>query len=422
MKRYKEPIKTALLLLLTVSAVFLAWKSGLPGGLLPERKSAAPPPEDAELSFTAAALPAAAVVTGPSGLCYGVKYDDEAMRLLCEGFSALLAETLGSAEAPVRISERTWRARLASESLCLDYGFPLPIAALAAWIGVETPWAEERCGTAFLLDGEEGSVRLSYRAGSGRYYECATAASWTSLRLRLEDYLPNGAAFAFSWDSLRDCEPDMLVLEQLPELRSVQISAAQLPAAQALAERFGINLSSQSRYTEADGTVVYPGEAGVLRLSADGNVSFSADAGRLMAGSAAERIEASRRLLEAVHEAYAADESLRFAGAETDAAGHTVLQFAYYVNGMAVELSAADIAAAAVWKDGSFAELSLCPRSYRLAEKASGLLPEKQAAAAAGSLHRGAAAKLILCDGGEEYASPMWIVTADGGNVWTAED
>ena len=50
------------------------------------------------------------------------------------------------------------------------------------------------------------------------------------------------------------------------------------------------------------------------------------------------------------------------------------------------------------------------------------ILPEKQAAAAAGSICRGAAARLILLDGGEERLEPSWIVTLDGRNLWTQED
>ena len=61
MKRFKEPLKTLLILLLTASAVFLAWKGSLFAAFFPERKGGAvsPTPEPSELSYTASALPLA---------------------------------------------------------------------------------------------------------------------------------------------------------------------------------------------------------------------------------------------------------------------------------------------------------------------------------------------------------------------------
>ena len=47
---------------------------------------------------------------------------------------------------------------------------------------------------------------------------------------------------------------------------------------------------------------------------------------------------------------------------------------------------------------------------------------EYEAAAAAGSLRRGAAPELALPDGGEEKLEPKWIVTVDGRDLWKQED
>ena len=46
----------------------------------------------------------------------------------------------------------------------------------------------------------------------------------------------------------------------------------------------------------------------------------------------------------------------------------------------------------------------------------------RQAAAAAGSIRRGAAPELVLPERGEEKAEPVWIVTVDGRNLWIQED
>ncbi len=424
MKRFKEPLKTLLILLLTASAVFLAWKGSLFSAFFPEREPVpTPTPEAAEETYGAAALPMAAAVTGPSGLCCGVKYDGEALAELYERFSAILAETLGSAEQTQVISRVVWQDRLQEENLFLDYGFPLPISALAAWVGVEADWAGTESGSAFLLDhGGSGTVRLSFCGGDGRYFQCVTAASWYTLRTLLEEYRPNGAVFAFEIPSLRSCDPFLLVLETLPPLYRALVSHETAGASEACAELFGVNLGGQSRYTEADGTLVYPGDAGVLRLWADGSISFTAgETSRLTARGSAEQIEKARQLLTSLHEAFAGEEALALSDAEADEAGDLTLSFSYVLDGVRLDISAGS-AARVVWKDGRFSELLIRPRSYRRYETVSELLPEKQAAAAAGSLYRGSAARLILPDEGENRISPTWIVTVNGRNLWIQED
>ena len=423
MKKFKEPLKTLLILLLICSAVFMAWKGNLFAAFFPVREPpASPAPESSEQSYTAAALPLAAAVTGPGGLSCGVKYDAEAMAELFEGFSAVLSEALGSAEAPEAIGRFTWQDRLQEESLFLDYGFPLPISALAAWVGVEAPWAGSERFSAFLLDNNgEGAVRLSYHAGDGHYFQCDTAASWATLRSQLEGYRPNGASFAFRLPALHDCDSFLLVLEQLPAVYSAHISAAGSEAAGACGELFGINLGGQSRYTEADGTLVYPGENGVLRLYPDGSIGYTSTGDGRRAASPAEQIEMARKLLETIHAAFAGEESLALRSAEFDEAGDLSLSFCYMLGGLRLDMAAGS-AASAVWKGGALSELTIRPCSCRRAEAAGALLPEMQAAAAAGSIRRGAAPELVLPERGEEKAEPVWIVTVDGRNLWTQED
>ncbi len=91
------------------------------------------------------------------------------------------------------------------------------------------------------------------------------------------------------------------------------------------------------------------------------------------------------------------------------------------VDGLRLDMAEGS-AATAVWREGKLSELTIRPRSCRRAEAAAALRPEKQAAAAAGSIRRGAAPELVLPERGEERAEPVWIVTVDGRNLWTQED
>ncbi|MBR4703148.1 MAG: hypothetical protein IKO91_04830 [Oscillospiraceae bacterium] len=424
MRRFKEPLKTALLILLTLSAAFLAWRGRIFGGLFPEPEPETTPPQEEEiLSCSPAALPSVLVLTGVSGLHCGVKYDAEEMSRLFDLCSPILAEALGSAEKPSPIPEKEFRNRLEGAGLYLDFGFSLPVSVLAAWVGVDVLWAEEASGSAFLLDSDpSGSIRLCFTGEEGEYLSSITAASRLSMEALLEDTLPNGAVFAFSLPELKNSAPYSLVLDELPELRAVNGAGGLEEAASALAEHFGINLSGTSRYTEADGTLVYPGETGVLRLDAGGSISFSAAEGAMQTrtDSLSERIELVRRLLETVHETYAAEERLSLIGLSWEDEVLS-LTFGYEVGGIPVLLSGG-AAAWAEWGPEGLRELTVFPRRYRRGEPVSGLLPEKQAAAASGSLYPGSGVRLILSDSGQSRLALSWAVTEEGELLWMQED
>ena len=410
-RRWLEPVKTALIVLLSASALLLMYLSGLFDFLMPERGNGSYLlPDEPSLSLTAATLPAEAAITGQSGLCYGLKYDSAALGALYDAVSPYLAEAIGSAEAPKRISEKQWMRLLDGAGLYLDYDCDLPLSLLAAWLGVEAPMCPE-FRALILSEGEAGSVLLSYLDEKDRGWSCGTAGAWKSLAGQLDAYLPNGASFARRWTALKACDPAMLVLESLPELYTVSVSDGQKAAAEVLAEKTGIHLNSVSRYSEPDGTVVYPGENGVLRLHADGSLSFSAsETFRLAEGDTLPAItELSRTLLETLHAAFAGDEGLRCDGCRIGQDGSGEVTFSYVCEGLPVLLNAGS-AARLRWTEGRLTELTFLPRCCRVSARRIELLPEKQAAAAAGSRSPGGEAGLALYDGGEALLQPFWRV------------
>ena len=136
-KRWIERTKSLLILILTVSAAFLAWRTGLFQRLMPESVTQEPAePTPAVSSYQAAAEPICAAVTGVPGLVYGVCYDDEGMQELMREFRAVLGETLGSASVPVPVEASVWREALLGPGLFLDYGVPISLNVLACWMGV----------------------------------------------------------------------------------------------------------------------------------------------------------------------------------------------------------------------------------------------------------------------------------------------
>ena len=410
-RRWLEPVKSALIVLLSASALVLMYLSGLFDFLLPEQGPGAYILPDApSLTLTAAALPMEAAVTGQRGLCYGLKYDSAALAELYDSVSAYLGEAIGSAETPKRISEKQWLRLLGGAGLYLDYDCDLPLSLLAAWLGVEAPMCPS-FHTLILSEGETGNVLFSYLDETGKSWSCETAGLWKSLAGQLDAYLPNGASFARHWAALKRCAPAMLVLETLPPMHSVSVSDGQEAAAEVLAEKTGIHLNSVSRYSEPDGTVVYPGENGVLRLYTDGSLSFLAsEAFALAAGdSLPVMTELSRTLLEELHAAFAGDETLRCDGCSIDPDGSGEVTFSYVCEGLPVLLGSRS-AARLRWTEGRLTELTFLPRSCRISARSVELLPEKQAAAAAGSRSPGAEAGLALYDSGQALLQPFWRV------------
>ena len=70
----------------------------------------------------------------------------------------------------------------------------------------------------------------------------------------------------------------------------------------------------------------------------------------------------------------------------------------------------------------ALAETALRPLRIRRTKEAEGLLPEKQAAAAAGSRYKGAEARLVLQPQGVDRFTPAWVVAVDGRILWTQGD
>lgn len=411
--RLKEPAKTLLILLLALSALYLAWQTGLFSGLLPQpvtEGSGTGTGSESTLSYTSAAWPFAAAITGDNGLRFGVKYDDVTLEQLYAQLSVPLGETLGSAEAPVRISEKNWRRALAGGGAYLDYGNPQSLQVLALWLGTEAEVLEAYSARRLLLSPGEGELTLLlFQGENGQFYRCDTMATWASVQSAIAAFLPNGALFALELEELADCEPYSLILEQLPPMKQLQsYPGAQESCAEQAARLFSVPLNSGSGYLETDGTQVYLGDHGSLRLSREGTVIYRYEEEAPLCGTEALQIEQSRRLLEQLHDAFRREERLLYVGSRVQDTVTTVY-FDYQAGGLPVYLESGH-AAWCQFRDGVLQEVGIYPRSYGAGAELPGLLPELQAAAAAGSIRKDSEAYLVYPDLGSESLSPVWSV------------
>ncbi len=416
-RRWLEWVKSLLILFLTCSALFLAWKTELFQRFLPDNITADPVEPSAMVnSYTAAARPVSAAVTGGTGLVYGVAYDDAAMDELLEVFRPVLEEALGSASAPEPRKEEDWQAALLKPGLFLDYGEPISLNVLTGWMGTAASFsADQRAERLLLSLVNMEQVDLYFLDEQGEAFRCENMALSDALYAGINSFLPNGAEFAVQIASLGDCDPYTLILRDLSELSAVSAAdSGRDDAFRAAAELCQVRLNTGSSFQEQNG-LVYLGEEGRLRLEADGSFRYLADEDQSLgeAWEEADQLELSRGLLEKLASACGGIGTLEYASTqygETD----TIYRFDYRVNGLRVKLNSGS-AAWAVFRNGHLVELGLRPRTYILADRRVDCIPPLQAAAAVGSLEPGGTLDLILSDpGGASVLEPIWTMREGG--------
>jgi hypothetical protein len=401
MKR-KERFKTALIVLLTASAAFLAGMTGIFDNL--GRHGEAPVArEDNPAEYTAAAFPLAAAYSASTGLRYGAKYSSAEIAELYGHTAAALSEALGSASRPAQMNESAWMTALSGPGLFLDYGCEIPLDALALWLGTELrAGVKGSAGRMMLSPDGSGGVHIAFQNSEG-FHTCSTMSRWSSFAAELSDFFPNGAVFAFEKDSLKNAEKYELILETLPEVHTVRAAAGRSGRTGTIPD-----MSMSVSYTEADGTVVYPEDNGIVKFGADGTVSYTSDKPHIRADGVAAMIEKARSVLDGIRAEGKGDEGLYFTGME-QSDGSARLYFDYFIDGLKVAQNG-EPAAEAVFKNGGLVYLRIKLRAYTRTAADCELLPELQAAAAAAEMKKGGSAALEYYDGGGELLFPRWTV------------
>ena len=153
--------KDALILLLTCSALFLAWQTPLVGQLRGWVAPPAPVDRPSVQQPEGALIPYALAARNSRGL-YGVMYDKEGVSRAFEQLSPLLGEAFASAEPPQDIPRRQWQALLESPGVYCAYQGSPPLSILSAWLG--GGW---RAGPSLSFWPGTGS-RYGFAGGTGR--------------------------------------------------------------------------------------------------------------------------------------------------------------------------------------------------------------------------------------------------------------
>jgi len=422
--RLKEWLKSGAILLLTVSAVFLAWKSHvfeefMDVSSLAERYLGLVEPSDSgngaggSGESIVAAWPVDMAAVNDVGARCGVKYSAAQLNEMYEKTATIFGEALGSAAQPELCSEEEWRQALQTNGIYWRYSAPIPISLLLRWLGVSALNENGHEAEEFAAVQEDGSVAVYYTA-DGAYYRCATAAPGESLNLVAAEFLPNGAYFAFEEpESCKGFDPYAMILPELPEKQAVTVE--NYIAREGLWERasklLAMDALGGASYTEKDGTMVLVGVNGILKLHGNGLLDYGASG---YEPSAAEEsmdaetlISHAFRLLSELRESFGGEETLCFDGAETEGERCT-LRFAYYVDAAEI-INENGAAARVVYENGRLLSLEMWMHRYSPEETPAVLLPELQAAAIAAGLQKGSEVNLVYYDGGAVQLEPQWM-------------
>ena len=195
LRRGVELLKDLLIVLLTCSAVFLAWQTPMATHFRGLVTPAPPAAEDSASPNEEALTPYAIRVRNGLG-SYGVSYDSTGLERTFQRLSPALGEAFSTASAPVTLTQRRWRTLLEAPGFyCAFQGQP-PLSALGAWLGGSESLAGSAQALVLAREGE--AVTLAWRDGEN-YYAAATQVSYeATLSQLLEGFNPNGAAFAYT--------------------------------------------------------------------------------------------------------------------------------------------------------------------------------------------------------------------------------
>lgn len=373
------------------------------------------------VSLTAAARPTRIAVNNSAGR-YGIQYDTAAVDALFSQTGTLLGEALGSADAPVPISQRQWRQALTDEGIYFDFTGSIPFSALTGWLQDDgsNDLLTGDVRRLVLAPGSDGSVWLFYQdTREEAFYACSTALSAEAhLSPVTSAFAPNGARFAFEDSALDQCYPYTLITDGTAD-SPVYSAASPLTAGTETRDQALSALSFSgalvTSYASDEGTVYRTGEDTLL-LARDGSLVYrSSDGAFYPVGSAgpaptlAEMIETTRQLLSAAVEPLCGDARLYLISAHHDG-GETVVTYGYSLNGASVWSGTEGWAAQFHLTGGTLTGFTIHLRCYTATEDSTPLPPAVQATAAMAA--RGAAGSELLLlyrDSGGDTVSAGWI-------------
>lgn len=422
-RRLVELGKDLLIVALTCSAVYLAGLSPMVTQLRSWMAPAAPTAEVQPRQARDSLIPYGVAVRNRLGL-YGVNYDQTTVERVFEQVSPLIGEALTTAEAPESITPRQWRQLLDGEGVYCRFQGKVPLQALSSWLGEGETLSGSAQAMALGWDG--AAVWVGWQDGAVHYRAKTQLAYDGRMEELLEEFSPNGAAFAYTlrendktYDTL-----DPYVLVAMPPQQLMTYTAAspdfmgEREALGTLLEALGFRSGAGSAY-EAAGELAINENGDRLRVNADGRVVFHAGeeirypvAGTGEEATVQEAALAAWEVLNKAAEPWKGESVYVLTGVEAAGESWTV-EFQARLGGVPVYTGQEGWCAQFTVKDRRITDFTIDLRSYT-GTGTTCLVTSERLAAAALKSHPGAGGQLKLC-----YTDNRTGVVTAG---WVAED
>ena len=422
LRRAAERIKAALIVVLTVSALFLGWQTGLVNDLLGSVpvfgsiaglvQSTPPPTGSGGMVAKEAARPLTIVITGEGGVHFGARYDTDLRNTVYDRTSSILGEALGSMAVPSEISEEQWRAALSGPGVYFEYIMPVRLSVLDGWLGARMPdFTRDAPLRRICVSFGEDRNRLFYQAYDTGLFYAADTVSAGGRAQELGIYGSNGAAFTFE-TGIYDAgsAPYMLLMPGRvhPVVRAFGNGTVE-EYTDAILSVLGMGQTGYTSYYDDDGSLVSFGPQFNLRVDTRGHAAYRRvdDAqvpGEIRVLTEGEMIERARVIAADTAALSGGDAEVCFESVEYGAEERVSVIFAYYLAGGRVHLYEDGYAAKIIFTSGLVTEMELNFAGFEVTDEYAQLLPERQTLAAAG----GEFMLRYYFDTGFERLEPTW--------------
>ena len=412
-----EGFKSMLILLLAVSALYLAGKAFVPyaGNKGEEVRIPALITKQDSLAGAGVARPVRIAVVNADGR-YAVQYDDTAVDAAFDQLGDLLREALGSVGTPIAVEREVWEQALIWPGVYYDFPGEVSLRLLSAWLGEEEIGVDTRV-TCLLLAAEEyeASPKLYYMdAETGGYYACETTVQF---RQRLEGFVPNGAFFAFQQpEYYGQLDSDTLILPNTPAppvyKSSAGINVQDSEALENLLNSLSFTPQPNAIYPASDGWNVREAEDS-LRLTRNGNIYYHA-------GEGSDRypvpygedgtgvVEVTGEVVRQVVDTHSGTARVYLDKMEKRPDGWK-LTYRYSLSGAEVQLGEDGWCASFTLTNGQISEYVLKVRRYEATEETAVLLPEYQAMHAMKAMDAEGRRLLLRYSDSGGMVLPSWI-------------
>jgi len=433
-RRTQDRLKNLLIVLLSLSAVYLSARSQLYSSLhglwsgslrsLLQGQEAARPLDSGGGGWPSL-LPVRIAVCGQESGRFGVQYDQEKTGQVFQSVRVLLTESLASARPPRQITGAEWRRSLSRPGVCFDFLGQVPLETLCLWLGegAANPHLSGTARRVLVVQGAGDSVLLYYlNERDGSYYACETGLTYSGrMAETLESYGGNGAVYAFEQgpeSAYGGLDPYVLLLPSPPSPRIYRagnpLSAGDGGALEQVQRALSFRPQTDSAYSVTGGVRIREGKE-TLEILESGVVTYhaaEAGASRYALGEGlgtSACVDAAWRLAEATVGSLCGSGQLYLMGTEENA-GTTAVYLGYCLDGAAVRLSGDGYAAKFLIRGGAITDFTLYFRSYEDSGTRSLVLRELQAAAALEALSP-QGRELLLCytDSGGDTVEAGWV-------------